>query len=489
MKKKVCRWLDSNEMGGLLLNDKKIMSCCSSQSISLIDKDDLDFSTVTGEEIQNARKALFEGINDGTNKSCQGCFELIEKEESEIEIGPVFYFPVGIFNTCNFRCQYCGFTDEQLGEKLDEKHAKILPIIQNFHKNGLLKPFFNLGLTGGEPSLITDIPEALSFIAQNYESMDFTLFSNSSVTNRAEKLVPELSKIPENINKILCTSIDAGTPETYKKVRGKDLYYNTVNNIINYAKHSSFDTIILKYIIQLDHSNTSDEDLFGFLNLVKLISQNYSERTSVVIDRDCNMNRNECVDDEIIAAAGKLYYAAEKILGIKIDLTGSSFNNNIQAGIKDLDRLKEFAADYEFKEKSPKEFYYLNLLSAKNDIIPEITNLLNFRPETKENVKNLIENNKGKKICLYGAGSFAEKFLEKFDLSELNVLGFIDKNNKKRGTEFCGYKVYSIDDIQLLNPDVLVLTLLEKKYCMPFLENLKIDKKYNFNIIHDLFKK
>lgn len=106
---------------------------------------------------------------------------------------------------------------------------------------------------------------------------------------------------------------------------------------------------------------------------------------------------------------------------------------------------------------------------------------------TKKNVKKLIINTKGQKICLYGAGLFAQEFIQKYNLSELNIIGIIDKNEEKRGTEINGYKIYSVDDIEQLNPDFIVLTVLEKKHCVSFLEKLKIERKYNFDIIHNLF--
>lgn len=171
---------------------------------------------MTKEEIQKVRIELFENINNNTINSCNGCPYLIEKEESQIDIASLSFLGLGNFKTCNFRCKYCDFTDEELNEKLDKNKTKTLPIIKNLFEQGLLKDSVNIALTGGEPTLSEDIFETCEFLAQKCKAPQITLYSNSSLSDKVEELAPKMQKLPKNLTKSLVTSLDAGTAETFK---------------------------------------------------------------------------------------------------------------------------------------------------------------------------------------------------------------------------------------------------------------------------------
>lgn len=58
-------------------------------------------------------------------------------------------------------------------------------------------------------------------------------------------------------------SVDAGTVETFRKVKGVDGFDRVCENLREYAKHGP---VILKYIL-LDGINHTDQDLKGFFKL------------------------------------------------------------------------------------------------------------------------------------------------------------------------------------------------------------------------------
>ena len=105
----------------------------------------------------------------------------------------------------------------------------------------------------------------------------------------------------------------------------------------------------------------------------------------------------------------------------------------------------------------------------------------------KQKVTEFIIENKGKKICFYGAGQIAVKFLELYDLSELDILGFIDGNPAKKGQKLGNYEIYSIEDLEELSPDILVLTVAQKHFVIPYIENIKTRNNLNYQLIYDLF--
>lgn len=81
------------------------------------------------------------------------------------------------------------------------------------------------------------------------------------------------------------------------------------------------------------------------------------------------------------------------------------------------------------------------------------------------NVENVfIESLKNKRVCLYGAGIFAEELLAKYDFSKFNIVGFLDINRSKVGQSLKGYEIFHKESITELNPDVIIITLLEPFY-------------------------
>ncbi|MEI7475254.1 MAG: hypothetical protein WCK67_10815 [bacterium] len=104
-----------------------------------------------------------------------------------------------------------------------------------------------------------------------------------------------------------------------------------------------------------------------------------------------------------------------------------------------------------------------------------------------KNLKKLKSKYKNKKILFYGAGLLAEKFVENADLTGLDIIGFLDKNHEKTGQKIGQYPIFHPEIIKKSAPDVLVLSVLQKDYVLPYLELIKAQKGLSFLIIDDLF--
>jgi hypothetical protein len=159
------------------------------------------------------------------------------------------------------------------------------------------------------------------------------------------------------MRKTLYTSVDAGTAETYKFVRGKNLYADLQKNLINYAKNNIFNNITLKYILMFDHSNTSDKDIFGFLNLFGKIMRYQKGKMALTID--CDMLSSEPFEGEIVAAAGKMYYVATEIFGVEVAFCGGGITHNSQKGREYIKKLQEYAGNYSNSPKTLRERFEL----------------------------------------------------------------------------------------------------------------------------------
>ena len=78
-----------------------------------------------------------------------------------------------------------------------------------------------------------------------------------------------------------------------------------------------------------------------------------------------------------------------------------------------------------------------------------------------------IEQLRGKKILLFGAGSLGVRSIEECQKVNADILGFVDNNRNRRGQQLNGYTIYAPEDIATF-PDVCVLitsTYVEEIKC------------------------
>ena len=140
------------------------------------------------------------------------------------------------------------------------------------------------------------------------------------------------------------------------------------------------------------------------------------------------------------------------------------------------------------------DIYFAKLSEEHNLKIKELQPLLLevmsyhcvYKDESNNKIEKFIEKYKNKRICFYGAGSYAKNLLENFDLSKLNILGFIDLDTTKRLDKIGNHTIYSIQDIDALNPEILAVSVKAYDTVLTELENLKAQNDYKFEICNDL---
>lgn len=168
-------------------------------------------------------------------------------------------------DVCNFKCIYCYSKKSLEILKADSKN----PTNDNHSTYEILKQ-------------LSEIPE--------YDTSDFIamlsngeLFANKHCneifdillkTKWRVKIVSNMSIYNEKFEKFLktgrvisiITSLDAGTPATYKKIKGVDCFDRTVNNLRNYTFYKC--RLYVKYIF-LERINDNEADVMGFYNIAK----------------------------------------------------------------------------------------------------------------------------------------------------------------------------------------------------------------------------
>ena len=135
-----------------------------------------------------------------------------------------------------------------------------------------------------------------------------------------------------------------------------------------------------------------------------------------------------------------------------------------------------------FWKYAKKSVYY-------EDIIYNMT-LSSIRNTAFENAKrtNLyLQIKSGKKLLLWGASIFLEKFLEEYCIDDKNIVGIIDKNPQKHGTMIKKYKIFAPEDIDKFDADEILITIIHyvnesKREIKDYVKKYS-KKNYDINIL------
>ena len=307
---------------------------------------------ISFEDVLIAKKNLLEKINNNIENICTGCpwlddgFDNIEKN-FQLEL-----ISIENHSLCNLKCIYCNAN--YYGGK--EGNYDILSLLNDLKKNNAISPNLTIAWGGGEPLIKRDFYNTFTKINKLLTPKRNNIFTNATIFNE---------KICENINNYnihLITSIDAGTKETYLKIRKKDFFNEVFINLQKYAQNNS-SFIHIKYIL-LDE-NISEKEINGFIN--KTIKHNL---------QNCNFM-------------------------ISVDVRAKNLSNkHIYAALNLFNKLKSIGAEsINFDDiLSPKIAKEVNELKNIEKIVmwgagEYAKRLLDTMPNLKEKVEFLVDSN------------------------------------------------------------------------------------------------
>lgn len=245
-------------------------------------------------EYKQSRQNFINLMREGNiPQQCAGCSHL---EEKEWEDNPkVKYIAIANETKCDCNCFYCTFsTDKEFYQQF--KSYDVLPLLNTLKDNDLLEFDALLDVVGGECTMYPDneLGRIVDFAIQNYCWLQFF----SSGKTYSESIAYALKRGKAN----LCVSVDSGTSETYKKIKGADTFDIVMDNLQKYAAESkpnkfSRGFVIPKYIIIPD-VNDSQEEIRAFFDKVLNIRKCYWIKISLEYDWWAK-NENETVPDKI----------------------------------------------------------------------------------------------------------------------------------------------------------------------------------------------
>lgn len=246
-----------------------VRCCCAStrQSPVIITAEEMKNKKITHDLIVQRKTQLFNAINAGDPSAgdCLKCSLLHKKPYADVSFdylgGPEMCsgFNIAHFSTCNLRCSYCDYTIKNLFEP--PQYNNVIEYIEVYRKRGKIIPGGGIDYNGGEPTLLPKYEEILNYLIK------YDIGCISFYTNCVKYSDAVYNALKDNKIQII-TSLDAGTAETYKKIKGANIFDRVVGNIKKYQS-SGTKMLLLKYVIC--HENMNDDDLHGFVRLVEEI--------------------------------------------------------------------------------------------------------------------------------------------------------------------------------------------------------------------------
>ena len=235
----------------LLFTPNSILHCCISVNdrhggVPVCEFDGHNFSAEKLHASQNKRRAIFADKELLTNSYCSGC-SFIDSKKWEQRITNISIAPSFL---CNLSCNYCNQSSILNKRPLYTGRELVNLLV----KHDLLYDGIQIMYGGGEPMLhLEDFEYAVSKLMDTGAVVG--LVSNSTIYSN---VVCDYMAKGKPIN--ILTSLDCGTPEMYKAKKGKDYFFNVLENLSTYTAANG--NVAVKYILCDDNKQTSELDQF-----------------------------------------------------------------------------------------------------------------------------------------------------------------------------------------------------------------------------------
>jgi molybdenum cofactor biosynthesis enzyme MoaA len=195
-------------------------------------------------------------------------------------------------------------------------------VFENALNSRYLSVDTNIHWAGGEPTLLPDFEEVAGMLIAN--GVNQTIFTNCVVHSPF---------VEEGLRRKLLRaviSVDSGTPGTFAKIKGRDLFDRVWSTIARYAETNG--KVTLKYIVY--HNNSSSDDIRNFVSLCK---QNGIPKVAVVPENVEFAMRN--ISEATLRAAALLIHLArgEEILVSPTECFGPAYARRIEDYVAELD--------------------------------------------------------------------------------------------------------------------------------------------------------
>jgi hypothetical protein len=258
------------------------------------------------------------------------------------------------------------------------------------------------------------------------------------------------------------TSIDAGTPSTYKALRGRDHYLQVLENLSRYAVAGSNGKgmLAVKYI--LCDSNCSDDDIAGFAYAMLALRP---QKVWLTFDFTPLLQRRFDYDFSIqIEAYAKLYLLLKKHGVEAFHYFKEAVATVSREGRAIMDRvLSAIAIQSGFTPLGVPDLLFKDSRNREPLVTlePEKFSIRPLELKTNDGLHKQWSL-AGKRILLAPACPSSCNLLSDPEIQQADWIGFVDRNPIQQGKNVEGRNVYSYEAIPSLRADIILVVPPEK---------------------------
>ncbi len=463
---KSCRKLER----GLRFGPEGIRACQVGPYASPIywSEEEASSLSITKEMVIEQRKRIFMMLNDSTSETaCKQCAMVETKPFREVDFTQLGHIDHAPRTICNLRCNYCGYT--QAEDRGDLKNAFVetgynsLQVLSLFSEDDVSWDAF-VDFNGGETSLIKNIAEYLEF----FRRMRIRVLLYTNAVTFSQSIYDGLK---EGGIEWVVTSVDCGTPSTYKATKRADVYAKVIENCARYAQaaESSSGNFAVKYIFT--DENSGDDDITGFAYAMLAVRP---QKVWLTFDfNPFGEIGGESEDfgrfdfSKQIDAYVKLYLLLSKHGLVPVHYTEGHLATISKAGRKLMDIVKRKISSQQLKRVLSEEERETILLrdfrsppdtQVQQEDIPHLEQL-RLSPVA------LIDGSgratswslEDKRVVLAPAWQFSRKLMKTPDVAQANIVGLVDKSETIHGKFVEGVQIHDYTALKALRPDVVLI--------------------------------
>jgi len=336
------------------LGERDVGLCRGGRFINITEMPTVEWTDDAVETLNNfleLRQHLVNELKDTPEKSpCNGCIVLREQMWPEDYKVSDYVLSTEPDSSCQFKCVYCysghyGNSDLKTKRSNDIRFDKRVDLLLELETRGLANPSFTkLSFSDGE-LCVDPKRDNLFALAEKYMT---SIYTNAGVYHE------KIASLLEREKTTIIVSVDAGTKETFKSVKGADSFDKVCENLRRYAAANSSQTW-LQYIF-LPGKNDNDDDINGFISLCNDLKTKY-----VFVLVDVLSDRSDLKPDSLI----KLFKLIDKLLLSKIKIF---LGGNVSLSVNERRQLRDIA--YNTKDDTVRdEWYYETLNRALNETV------------------------------------------------------------------------------------------------------------------------
>jgi wyosine [tRNA(Phe)-imidazoG37] synthetase (radical SAM superfamily) len=414
--------------------------------------EDVVSGKVTKNFIIEQRKLYLRMLNDDNSEmDCKRCLMVEQKRYGDINFSRLGHVDLQHYSICNLRCSYCAYTRDDVHFPPQYDALAVLELFspEDVEWNA------HVDFAGGEPTLLENLDRYLEFF--RIKRIRVLMYTN------AVQFHPAIyNGLADGSIYWVTTSLDAGTPSTYRTLRGADQYLNVLENLSHYASAGSRGKgmLAVKYIFC--ESNCSDDDIAGFAYTMLAIRP---QKVWLTFDfAPLFLGQADYNYSSMIEAYAKLYlllkkhgiepfhYFKEAIATVSED--GRRIMDQVLTTIERLVALVPMSIpDLEFTDfRKP---------SAMKQID---TDWFSVAPLTLTGVDGRTElwSVEGKRLLLVPACPATQNLLTDPEILRAGWIGFVDRNPVQQGKSIDGRTIYSYEAIATLEVDAILVAAPEK---------------------------